>query len=171
MAGGKNAVPQGVRDWGEPVVNRRPCQGRGKSGQVKRLTLPISGPASGCAPAGLVQPGAGLALCFGDFAGGHFLGNFGAAGLAFLAACERGEIEPFMRLDKIDLPARAGGIGDPEFEISVGIAARRIGKPAFNQERSTFDTVTHDIQPFGYLQGRLLKEGCEKMVNGQNTMR
>ena len=60
-------------------------------------------------PGGFVEPGPRLTLCFGNFVAAHFFGNIGAALLAFAISAERGEIEPFMRLDQIDIdPAAAG---------------------------------------------------------------
>src|SRR3546814_9814928 len=44
--------------------------------------------------------------------------------LAFDIAAERGEVEPFMRLDQVDIdPARAGRKRDTEIEIGARIAA------------------------------------------------
>lgn len=51
------------------------------------------------------EPGPCLTLCLGDFPGGHFLGNFCTAGLAFFRSRHCGEIEPFMRLDQVDIDA------------------------------------------------------------------
>jgi hypothetical protein len=50
-----------------------------------------------------MQPGPRLALGFRDFAGGHIFGDFGAAFLAAFISAKRGEIEPFMRLDQINI--------------------------------------------------------------------
>ena len=51
---------------------------------------------------GAAQPGAGLALRFGNLAGGHLDRDFGAAFLAAGAARQRGEVEPFVRFDEVD---------------------------------------------------------------------
>jgi hypothetical protein len=60
------------------------------------------------------EPGAGLALGFGDLAGGHVLGDVGPAFLGHVAAVEGGEVEPFVRFDEVDLDAAAAGrISDP----------------------------------------------------------
>ena len=67
------------------------------------------------------EPGAGLALGFGDLARGHVLGDLGPAFLAALAAVEGGEVEPFVRFDEVDLdPAGAGRISDAELVERVG---------------------------------------------------
>jgi hypothetical protein len=53
--------------------------------------------------AALAEPGARLALGFRDFAGGHFLGDLGAAFLSTDAAVQGREVEPFVRFDEINV--------------------------------------------------------------------
>src|ERR1700741_3502109 len=49
----------------------------------------------GAAVGDVGEPGAGLALGLGDLAGGHVLGDVGAAFLRLHIAVEGGEVEPF----------------------------------------------------------------------------
>src|SRR3954470_7257936 len=98
-----------------------PSPGRGK------YSRPPSYPRLG-------EPGAGLALGLGDLPRAHFLGDLGAAGLAFEAAVQGGEVEPFMRLDEVDLHAMgAGGISDAQLVERFRIAHRRVGEAAFEE--------------------------------------
>src|SRR6185295_19525975 len=61
------------------------------------------------------EPGAGLALRFGDLAGGHVLGDVGPAFLGEAVALEGGKVEPFVRFDHVDGDAAAAGrISDAE---------------------------------------------------------
>src|SRR6478672_9015335 len=55
------------------------------------------------------QPGARLALGFGDLARGHFDRDVGAARLASRVAVERGEVEPLVRFNKVDRKTVAAG--------------------------------------------------------------
>src|SRR3546814_20296712 len=89
-----------------------------------------------CGPScGFVEPGARLALRLGDFIARHFARQVGAALLAFDIAAERGEVEPFMRLDQVDIdPARAGRKRDTENELST--EERRLGKECDSKSRS-----------------------------------
>src|SRR3546814_671085 len=55
------------------------------------------------------------------------------------------EIEPFMRLDQIDIDsAGAGRECDAEIEIGPRVAARRVEQPAFDQILGRLQTVRHD---------------------------
>src|SRR4051795_12023298 len=64
----------------------------------------------------LGEPGAGLALGFGDLARAHLLGDLGAAHLTFVAAVQGGEVEPFVGLDEVDLHAVGSGrVSDAQF--------------------------------------------------------
>ena len=90
------------------------------------------------------EPGAGLALRFGDLARGHFLGNVGPAFLGHDAAVQGREVEPFVRLDQVDAnPAAARRISDAEFVERLNVAGGRVGYPAFDQKSGRFCTVTH----------------------------
>ncbi|PAV93416.1 hypothetical protein WR25_20132 [Diploscapter pachys] len=78
------------------------------------------------------QPGARLALRFGDLARGHVLGHVGAGIHRVLKARHGGEIEPFVRLDQIDPRPRGPGlIAHAEVEQRLGPAAHRVGDAAF----------------------------------------
>jgi len=73
------------------------------------------------------DPRAGLTLGLGDFAGGHFLGNFGPHRLAFFAAAKGRQVEPFMRFDQVDRHvAGAAAIGDAQIETGL---CRSAGRP------------------------------------------
>src|SRR3546814_11941223 len=94
----------GCRNAGkaEPLGGKRDLLG--SSSEAKKSGG--EGPRSGRA-GGLVEPGARLALRLGDFIARHFARQVGAALLAFDIAAERGKVEPFMRLDQVDIdPAR-----------------------------------------------------------------
>ena len=94
------------------------------------------------------EPGARLALGFGDLAGGHLLGDLGPAFLAALAAVEGGEVEPFVRFDEVDLePVGAGRVSDAELVERVRIAHGGVGEAAFDQESRGFQTVPHVDMP------------------------
>ena len=60
---------------------------------------------------------AGAALRFGDFTSGHFIGNIGAAERRFFMTARGGNIEPFVRFDKISIDTvAAGGIDNAQIE-------------------------------------------------------
>jgi hypothetical protein len=99
--------------------------------------------------AGRGEPGAGLALRFGDFAGGHLDRDFGPALLAAGAAVQRRQVEPFVRFDEVDRSAAAaGGIDDPQFEQGIDVAILGVGEAAADQEFRAFLTNrSHDLSP------------------------
>src|SRR6185503_6352099 len=117
------------------------------------------GEASGGAADGRFgEPGAGLALGFGDLAGGHLLGDLGAAFLAAAAAAQGGEVEPFVRLDEIDIEAvRAGLISDAELVERVRIARRGLGEAALDQELGRLQTASHSTCPLVCVSGAGLR--------------
>jgi hypothetical protein len=93
-----------------------------------------AGGGSGRAAVQFGQPGARAALGLGDFAGGHFLGHFGAADLGFFMPGNSGQVEPFVRLGQIALRAMAaGGKGHAKIEIGRNIALRGGGQAALHQ--------------------------------------
>ena len=95
------------------------------------------------------QPGARLALRFGDLACGHFPGNLGAHALAAFVAAEGGKVEPFVRFDQIDGEAgTAAAIGYAKFEIGFGVTVPRIGDAAFDEKQSRFEALSHTFCPF-----------------------
>src|SRR3546814_9019679 len=62
-------------------------------------------------------------------------------------------------------------MSDAQIEISIGIAALCIGQTAFNQERSTFDTVTHDIPfPFWIFVRGIFIYCSKNVVNTSESM-
>jgi hypothetical protein len=95
------------------------------------------------------EPGARLALSFGDFASRHLNRDFGAALLAAGAPRQSRKVEPFMGFDEVDGDAAAAGrIGHAELEQSIDIAGFRIGKTAAYLELRLFLTVgTHEPTP------------------------
>src|SRR3546814_716518 len=65
--------------------------------------------------------------------------------LAFDIAAGRGEVEPFMRLDQVDIdPARAGRKRDTEIEIGARIAACGVEQAALDQILGRLQTDRHD---------------------------
>src|SRR5690349_3403422 len=81
------------------------------------------------------EPGASLALRFGDFAGRHLKRDLGAAFLATGRARKGSEVEPFVRFDQVDgHAASAGRISDPEIEQGVDIALFGVVEAAPDQE-------------------------------------
>lgn len=96
----------------------------------------------------MAEPGPGKALGLGDLAGGHLLGDLGAAILAFLAAGKRGEIEPLMRFDQVDADA-AGSAAERNAKIisRLRIAPCGIAHAALEQKTGTLQTVRHHNNP------------------------
>ena len=91
------------------------------------------------------HPGARLALGLGNLAGGHFLGDLRAHRLAFLATAQGGQVEPFMRFDKIDRhAARATAIGDAQIETALRRSACRVRQATFHQKLRALATIAHD---------------------------
>src|SRR4030095_11839903 len=89
----------------------------------------------------VAQPCTRLALCLGDFAGGHLDRDFGPAGLAAGVARQRGEVEPFMRLDQVDVySAAAGRKCDAKLVERLDASRLRFGHPAAKEEVGTLLT-------------------------------
>jgi hypothetical protein len=95
-----------------------------------------------------IEPGACLALCLGDLACAHFLGDLGAPVLRLAAAAQRREVEPFMRLDQIDdRVSRSRRIGHAQFQAGIRIAAARFRETAFDEEALKLCTMSHVPHP------------------------
>ncbi len=93
----------------------------------------LSGSASGA------KPFTGAALGFGDFARGHFVGNFSAAQGGFFVATDGGKIEPLVCLDQIAGNAvTAGGIDNAQIEECIAIAIGSGCKAGSDQQVSGF---------------------------------
>ena len=74
------------------------------------------------------DPFARAALCFSDFARGHFFRNLSAAKLSFLMARDCGEVEPLVRCDKVAGDAVATRRkNDAEIEVSSAVASSGSG--------------------------------------------
>jgi hypothetical protein len=69
------------------------------------------------------HPGAGFALCHGDFDIRHQFRHLTALGDGIDPALERGKVEPFVRGDQIDRPRTSAGIEHAEIEQYVAICA------------------------------------------------
>src|SRR5690349_2947023 len=95
------------------------------------------------------EPGAGLALSFGDFACAHLECNLGAALLPTRAARQGREVEPFVRFDEVDVdPPAPCRIGHAKLEQRIDIAIFGIGKAAAKQEfRTLLADGTHETFP------------------------
>src|SRR5690349_15998659 len=111
-------------------------------------------PAGGslCSAAGggdVGEPGAGLALGLGDLPGAHFLGDVGPAFLRLQAAVERGEVEPRVRFDEVDVDAAAARrISDAEIVERLDVPRHGLGDAAFYQESCGFRAMCHLLVPF-----------------------
>jgi hypothetical protein len=121
--------------------------------------------------AGVPKPGAGLALRFGDFSRGHLEGDFGAAGLAAGVSRQRGEVEPFVRLDKVDGDAAAAGrVGHAKLVKRFDAAGFRFGHPAAKEEVGTFLTNRHKTSPLFVRSSRGSRSSSKQMVNDAVTL-
>ncbi len=67
------------------------------------------------------QPCARHPLRLGNPGGGHFPRQFGPAVPRFLMPHHRGEVEPFMRSDKVVLDIPAGRIANAQYEERIGV--------------------------------------------------
>jgi topoisomerase IA-like protein len=94
------------------------------------------------------QPCARRLLRLDDLARGHVLGDLGAAFLRALATRDSGDVEPFVRLDEIDVdPLGAARIDDTQIETGLCVAARGIVQTTFDEETCALETVAHCCPP------------------------
>ncbi len=97
---------------------------------------------------GLHDPCAGEALSFSNFASRHFFGNLGPTMLAFLATCQRSQIEPLVSFDKIDIDAAGAATeGNTQIKTGLRIPGSCIAHPALDQKTGTLNTICHCYPP------------------------